>query len=565
MKEKKEVKISLTTLIFIILLIVILAGIIIYGGFYMFTNNLLPDNDVKPEEVVVQNKVEETETKKDVNIVTNDDNNKDKLSITSFDLAILKEENDKTNNVHSPLSIKYALKMLEEGATGTTKEQIKTLVGTKELPKYKVSENMSLANALFVRDTFGDSIKEEYKNTLEEKYDAEVIVDTFKSAEPVNLWVKNKTLNIIDNLLEEIDPTTNFMLVNALAIDMEWENKFFHPEGELFGFECYMPHLNYRWYSDYYLLERTFDENQQVSTMEVIATINKYDIINEIGKDNIISTVSDAFRKWGKGDNTHSGMSFTDVYEVENPTDEFIEEKLQDYLNGYKHNGYDITGYIDDIASNYKKIKATTDFEYFVDNNVKVFSKDLKEYDGTTLKYIGIMPKEENLDAYIENVTVDEINGYISSLKGINLEDSKDNVITEIYGTIPKFKFDKEINLLDDLKSLGVTDVFDEEKANLDNLSDAENVYINDAVHKADIDFNQDGIKAAAATFLGGAGGGEAFDYLYDVPVEKIDITFDKPYIFLVVDKETSDVWFTGAVYEPLKWEDDTTREPYDM
>ena len=565
MKEKKEVKISLTTLIFIILLIVVLAGIIIYGGFYMFTNNLLPDNDVKPEEVVVQNKVEETETKKDVNIVTNDDNNKDKLSITSFDLAILKEENDKTNNVHSPLSIKYALKMLEEGATGTTKEQIKTLVGTKELPKYKVSENMSLANALFVRDTFGDSIKEEYKNTLEEKYDAEVIVDTFKSAEPVNLWVKNKTLNIIDSLLNEIDPTTNFMLVNALAIDMEWENKFFNPEGELFGFECYMPHLDYRWYTDYYLLERTFDKNQQVSTMEVIATINKYDIINEIGKDNIISTVSDAFRKWGKGDNTHSGMSFTDVYEVENPTDEFIEEKLQDYLNGYKYNGYDITGYIDDIASNYKKIIATTDFEYFVDDNVKVFSKDLKEYDGTTLKYIGIMPKEENLDTYIENVTADKINGYISNLKGINLEDSKDNVITEIYGIIPKFKFDKEINLLDDLKSLGVTDVFDEEKASLDNLSDAENVYINDAVHKADIDFNQDGIKAAAATFLGGAGGGEAFDYLYDVPVEKIDITFDKPYIFLVVDKETSDVWFTGAVYEPLKWEDDTTRDPYDM
>lgn len=565
MKEKKEVKISLTTLIFIILLIVILAGIIIYGGFYMFTNNLLPDNDVKPEEVVVQNKVEETETKKDVNIVTNDDNNKDKLSITSFELAILKEENDKTNNVHSPLSIKYALKMLEEGATGTTKEQIKTLVGTKELPKYKVSENMSLANALFVRDTFGDYIKEEYKNTLEEKYDAEVIVDTFKSAESVNLWVKNKTLNIIDNLLDEIDPRTNFMLVNALAIDMEWENKFFHPEGEEFVSICYMPHLKYGWYSDYYLLERTFDKNQQVSTMEVIATIDKYDIVNEIGKDNIIKTVSDAFKAWAAGDNTHSGMSFADMYNVENPTDEFVEEKLQTYLYGDIVNGYEVTGYLDDIDSNYKQVKSTTDFEYFVDDNVKVFAKDLKEYDGTTLKYIGIMPKEENLDTYIENVTANEINEYISSLKGINLEDSKDNVITEIYGTIPKFKFDKEINLLDDLKSLGVTDVFDKEKANLDNLSDAENVYINDAVHKADIDFNQDGIKAAAATFLGGAGAGDPFDYLYEVPVEKIDITFDKPYIFLVVDKETSDVWFTGAVYEPLKWEDDTTRAPYDM
>ena len=47
------------------------------------------------------------------------------------------------------------------------------------------------------------------------------------------------------------------------------------------------------------------------------------------------------------------------------------------------------------------------------------------------------------------------------------------------------------------------------------------------------------------------------FDYLYDVPVEKIDLTFDKPYMFIIRNKETGEVWFAGTVYEPLSLEDE--------
>ena len=75
-----------------------------------------------------------------------------------------------------------------------------------------------------------------------------------------------------------------------------------------------------------------------------------------------------------------------------------------------------------------------------------------------------------------------------------------------------------------------------------------------DARHKANIEFSNNGIKAAAATSLSGgkgAGGSCVFDYRYDVPVKKIDLTFDNPYMIIIRDKNTGEVWFTGTVYEP--------------
>ena len=48
-----------------------------------------------------------------------------------------------------------------------------------------------------------------------------------------------------------------------------------------------------------------------------------------------------------------------------------------------------------------------------------------------------------------------------------------------------------------------------------------------------------------------GVGG---FDYLYDVPVEKINLDFDKPYMFIIRDKNSGEVWFTGTVYKPIEY-----------
>ena len=77
--------------------------------------------------------------------------------------------------------------------------------------------------------------------------------------------------------------------------------------------------------------------------------------------------------------------------------------------------------------------------------------------------------------------------------------------------------------------------------------------FISKAIHKANIDFSNDGIKASAVTVVGGMGSASCptFDYEYEVPVEEIDLTFDKPFMYVIRDKSTGEVWFTGSVYEP--------------
>ena len=104
---------------------------------------------------------------------------------------------------------------------------------------------------------------------------------------------------------------------------------------------------------------------------------------------------------------------------------------------------------------------------------------------------------------------------------------------------------------MDDLKKLGIKDVFDINKADLSNMVKGKQ-YIDTAVHKANIEFSNDGIKASAVSAMGGAGAARGgFDYFFKVPVEEIDLTFDKPYMYIIRDKSSGEVWFAGTVYEP--------------
>ena len=166
-----------------------------------------------------------------------------------------------------------------------------------------------------------------------------------------------------------------------------------------------------------------------------------------------------------------------------------------------------------------------------------------------------MMPKNDKLQDFIEDMNAEKASKYISSLKELKKESFKEGVVTKVTGKIPVFKFDYELDLLKDLQSLNIEDVFDINKADLSGmLVEGEKQYIFDAKHKADIEFSNEGIKAAAATAMGGAGAvSGGFDYLYEVPVEIIDITFDNPYIFFVRDKDTGEVWFAGTVYTGIQ------------
>lgn len=425
--KKKEIKLSAIIIAAVIVFVVILVimAIVILGG-----SNKEPNQPIVNNNTIQNNNVENTDIP--VQITS---------EISEFPIDFLKLENQKQNMIYSPLSIKYALNMLNEGASGNTKKQIDNVIGEMQLTKYSNKDNiLSLANTIYIRDDYKQYMKESYQNTLVQKYNAEVNYDTFENAQNVNQWIENKTMGIIKNMLQDNQMRMNrILLINALAIDMEWQTAF-TPEkthGEEFNLE---------------------DGSKMVATMM-------------------------------------------------------------------------------------QRESKAEDVSYYKDTNMTAISMDLKQYDDTQLEFIAIMPNE-NLSDYIKDIKMNDINQVIKKLKPA----SQANVGIEI--KIPKFSFDYSLKLKQDLMSLGITDAFNSSLANFSNMADTD-FHVSDALHKADIDFSEEGIKAAAVTVFA------IKDNAMIREEEPEEIKFGRPFIYMIRDKKTDEIWFIGTVYQPNSWEKD--------
>ena len=157
------------------------------------------------------------------------------------------------------------------------------------------------------------------------------------------------------------------------------------------------------------------------------------------------------------------------------------------------------------------------------------------------------MPSE-SLDSYITKLDADKIN----EIAGKLVPASKQIETKRIFLQIPKFKFDYDLKLKDDLKSLGMKEAFDNVFADFTNMTnDSTGLYVAEALHKADIEFSEEGVKAAAVTVMA----------MYAKSAietrEPVYVTFDKPFLFVIRDKNSGDIWFVGTVYEPNLWEND--------
>ena len=210
--ERGGIKI-LTIVGILLVIIVILFGIVVYEKIEKREENI-NTNSYQKQNTIGQGDKEE---------MANADSKE-------FSIKFLQLENESQNKIYSPLSIKYALKMLQEGAKNSTYNQIEKIIGDLKLPKYNnVDKKLSLANGLYIRDTYSEYVKKEFINTLQNKYSAEVKYDKFQSAKNVNDWIDKKTFGIIKNMLSDNlvqNPDTQMLLINALAIDLEWDEKF---------------------------------------------------------------------------------------------------------------------------------------------------------------------------------------------------------------------------------------------------------------------------------------------------------------------------------------------------
>ena len=186
----------------------------------------------------------------------------------------------------------------------------------------------------------------------------------------------------------------------------------------------------------------------------------------------------------------------------------------------------------------------------------KKYNKNTGEEDyenGSNLEFIGILPND-NIYDYINNVNEKELNNLLSSSREVS-----DNFEIEL--GLPRFKYDYELNnFMEVLKNMGIKDAFDRTKANFTKImprnNEIENLYVDEAIHKTHIELNEKGTKAAAVTFFG-------FSNKAMMPEEKekVSITFNKPFIYIIRDSSTNEMLFFGTVYEPNIWNGSTCSE----
>jgi serpin B len=109
---------------------------------------------------------------------------------------------------------------------------------------------------------------------------------------------------------------------------------------------------------------------------------------------------------------------------------------------------------------------------------------------------------------------------------------------------IPKFKFAYEKLLNSQLKSMGMTDAFDENLANLSGISD-NGLFVDFVKQNTFVEVNEEGTEAAAVTTIG-------INLTSAGPQQTPTFIIDKPFIFAIRERNTNTLLFIGQVVNPL-------------
>ena len=152
------------------------------------------------------------------------------LNNNLFKVIDLCEEKDNKNVIISGLSIKIALTMLLNGATGVSEKELTAFLGQKrdklnqdsQNALNECGENLKLANAFWF--TVPNKANPNYAQIIKEFQDAEINVDNFsdpKTVEKINGWISEKTNGLIKDVLKQLDDVTS-LLINTLYFKAQW-------------------------------------------------------------------------------------------------------------------------------------------------------------------------------------------------------------------------------------------------------------------------------------------------------------------------------------------------------
>ncbi len=151
-------------------------------------------------------------------------------------------------------------------------------------------------------------------------------------------------------------------------------------------------------------------------------------------------------------------------------------------------------------------------------------------YTGEDVSMLIILPKE-NLDHVEDTISNEKLSEWKTMLE-------KQRV--DIY--IPKFTFETKYFMVDILKKMGMPSAFDAKLADFSGMDGTKRLLIQNVIHQAFVEVNEEGTEAAAATAV--VVGDESVGL---IPIFRAD----HPFIFIIIQKDTGTILFLGRVCDP--------------
>jgi len=152
-------------------------------------------------------------------------------------------------------------------------------------------------------------------------------------------------------------------------------------------------------------------------------------------------------------------------------------------------------------------------------------------YSGDELSMLIILPKAEDLAGVEESLSLEVLADW---------QDMLYEQRVDIF--IPKFKFETKYFIAEDLKEMGMPTAFGS-TADFSGMDGTKALFIQNVVHQAFVEVNEEGTEAAAAT-------GVVMGITSARPITPV-FRADHPFIFMIINNSTGNILFMGRVSDP--------------
>jgi len=220
---------------------------------------------------------------------------------------------------------------------------------------------------------------------------------------------------------------------------------------------------------------------------------------------------------------------------VENLVDEIDEKALllitdaavfcDDWMNPYNKEQIE-EGVFHGASSDRDAEFMVSQAQYITSSYADGFVKDFKNL---PLRFAALLPKE--------GMTVEEFSREFTALRWQELLASQQGT-SFCKVSMPSFKAAFEGDISEILKNMGIKTAFNEEKSDFSHLSNTGKPYLSSAMHSTSVTIGPLGAKGGDATLSG------ENTIMEGIP----EVTFDRPFVFVIYDNESGVPVFVGVV-----------------